>query len=134
MILTNVISGNSPTFSIGLGPGAGGGGTGGGLGQDGVKSAARICKLCTWCGLVLGGDRRLTDRGRMKGKVWSEMTSSSARGSLVAVVWWAEDGAGPRCPVPGEQLSTGRDSEHSTQQRAASHFGIVDCEHSMLTA
>ena len=48
MILTNVISGNSPTFSIGLGPGAGGGGTGGGLGQDGVKSAARICKLCTW--------------------------------------------------------------------------------------
>ena len=94
MILTNVISGNSPTFSIGLGPGAGGGGTGGGLGQDGVKSAVRICKLCTWCGLVLGGDRRLTDRGRMKGKVWSEMTSSSARGSLVAVVWWAEDGAG----------------------------------------
>ena len=95
MILTNVISGNSPTFSLGLGPGAGGGGTGGGLGQDGVKSAARICKLCcTWCGLVLGGDRRLTDRGRMKGKVWSEMTSSSARGSLVAVVWWAEDGAG----------------------------------------
>ena len=110
MILTNVISGNSPTFSILLG----GGGNGVGLGQDEVKSAARICALCTWCGLVLGGDRRLTDRGRMKGKVWSEMTSSSGRGSLVAVVWWPEDGAGPRCPVSGEQLSTGRHSGGST--------------------
>ena len=90
--MTNVISGNSPTFSILLGPGAGGGGNGGGLGQDEVKSAARICALCTWCGLVLGGDRRLTDRGRMKGKVWSEMTSSSglvlaSGGGLVAGGW-----------------------------------------------
>ena len=63
MILTNVISGNSPTFSILLGPGAVV------MVVASVKSAARICALCTWCGLVLGGDRRLTDRGRMKGKV-----------------------------------------------------------------